>query len=556
VQAVILGRLDRLDPELRRVVSGAAVIGRVFGRRVLARALGEGTSLDRALWTLEDRAWIYQERTVPEVEYSFRHVLAREAVYRSIVRDERRALHLQVAQSIEALYGDRLTAHWEQLAHHYEQGQDPARAVDYMLRAGQKARRENANEAAIIHLERGLEMLEPVPPGAARDRRQLDLLIALGVPTVLTRGHGDAEVERVYRQAEALCGAECALTQRFEIILGLRRVLLIRGDLPRARVRGQELLALAQAMGDPVYLCRAHVMQGEALYHMGLFGGARAHYIQAQALYDPAQARTHVFRFGNDSRVCAEVFAGQVLWHLGCVDQAAEAVAAGVAHAEALDHPFTLCMALHAGAMVYLLRRETDVAAAMLERGRPVASQFGFALYEAWSQAARGWALEQRGQLEDGIELLRAGIAAWRAIGAETKLVEWMACLGEAYAAVGWTESGLRAIDEALALADRHAEHGWTAQLHRLRGVLLLARGATAEAKACYEKALDVARTQKARSWQLRAAVDLARLCGSEGRGAAARALLQEVLDGFAEGADTVDQRRARSLVGERQRRR
>jgi DNA-binding SARP family transcriptional activator len=547
VQAIILSRLDRLDRGLRQVVDAAAVVGRVFGRRVLAEALGAGVALDQALWALEDRALIYQERTVPEVAYSFKHVLTREAVYRSIVRDQRRALHVQVARAIEALYRDRLEAHYERLAHHYEEGGERARAADYLLHAGDKARRENANEAAIAHLTRGLDLLDRAPPGPERTRRELDLLIALGVPAILSRGHAHAEVARVYQRAEALSAA-CSPAQRFQIIMGLRRVLLIRGDLAEAHARGEELLALARQMGDPVYLCRAHMMQGEALGHMGQFAAARAHFAQSQSLFGPALEGAHLV-FGNDTEVCGVVFGAPALWYLGYPDRAAQAARAGVARAEALGHPFTLCMALHLAATVYRLRREADAVADLIAPGLEIATQRGFALYAAWGEALRGWVLVQRGQLEDGIGALRAGIASWREIGARTTLPEWMASLAEAYAAVGWVDSGLRAVDEGLALADRHGEGSWVAELHRTQGVLHAQRGAVGEAEARFQRAIEVARAQEARSWELRAAISLARLWAAQGEGAAGRGLLDQVLHSFTEGGETVDQREARALV-------
>jgi DNA-binding SARP family transcriptional activator/class 3 adenylate cyclase len=206
VQGIILSRVDHLEEGWKHILQVAAAIGRVFRQRVLALALGQETGLERALWGLEERALIYQERTVPEVEYSFKHVLTQEAVYQNIPQRQRRSIHQQVAEAIVTLYREDLDEYYEQLAHHYDQSGDTEQAVEYLFRAGEKARRRCANAEAITLLSRGLELLRSLPESPERARRELGLLVALGVPPVLAKGHAAPEVERAYARARALSG--------------------------------------------------------------------------------------------------------------------------------------------------------------------------------------------------------------------------------------------------------------------------------------------------------------------------------------------------------------
>ena len=307
VQSVLLSRLDRLTDELQHVLQVASVIGRVFERRVLARAIDTEVALERALWELEDRALIYQERTIPEVEYSFKHVLTQEAVYRSIVRQRREAMHRRVAEATETLYGEGLVEHYEELAYHYERAADISQATAYLLQAGEKAKRNHANEAAIAQLMRGLTLLRTAPEAPERAKRELDLLVALGVPLILERGHAHPDVARVYGRAQYLCNAQTTLSRRFQITMGLRRYHLLRGDLLTAREHTEELSTLAEGGGDPVYLARAHMMQAEVLYHLGQLEDARAHHVWGYAQVDRAR-RSDAHLFGNDTGVGCRIF--------------------------------------------------------------------------------------------------------------------------------------------------------------------------------------------------------------------------------------------------------
>jgi predicted ATPase len=525
------------------------VLGRIFRRRVLEHAAQQEAGLESALWELEDRALIYQERTVPEVEYSFKHILTQEAVYRNILRRHRRGYHQRVAGAIEVLYPDSLEEYYEQLAYHYEEGGDAEKAVAYLLGAGEKAKRSSANEAAIAHLTRGLELLKTLPETPERVQRELELQIALGVPLVLTKGHAAAEVEATYARARELNEQVGDTPQRFHVLLGLRRYYLHRGELRTAHDLGKQLLTLAQGTQNPTHLSRAHMMHGEILYCRGEFAQVREHCRQGIALYDPQQRRSHMFLYGNDTGIGCRIWEALPLWYLGYPDQALHKVHEMLALAQELSHPFTLVFALYFAATLHQLRQEVEATQERVEALLRISTERGFALYLAWGTILQGWVLAEQGQEHDGIDQIRKGIAARQTTMALPN------ALAKAYGKVGQVEEGLSVLNEALGLVDKTGQRCWEAELHRLKGQLLLEQEkgevetCLHNAEACFQHAIEVARRQRARSWELRAATSLARLWQEQGKKDQARELLQETLGWFTEGFDTADLKEARALL-------
>jgi class 3 adenylate cyclase/DNA-binding SARP family transcriptional activator len=266
VQSIILSRVDRLRPELKQVLQRASVMGRVFRRRLLEqtvihhqqpveeepltsehRQLPPG--LEAALWELEERALIYQERVVPEEEYSFRHVLTQETVYQSLLRRQRSVLHQRVAEAIEALYAPGLDEFYEQLAYHYERSSADEKAVEYLLKAGEKARRAYLNEEAIGYFQRTLERLE-----TANSRRQT----------------GDGSVAEPAPLPSPVCRLPSQL--RLEALTGLGRIYHGIGREPEAEECFQQAIALGKEIGlTPRELARLHSWLGDLLWWQSRF---------------------------------------------------------------------------------------------------------------------------------------------------------------------------------------------------------------------------------------------------------------------------------------------
>jgi len=549
VQSVILSRVDRLDARTRHVLQLASVIGRIFQQQVLAHLLTDQTDLAGILWELEERALVYQERAIPEVEYSFKHVLTQEAVYHNLPQSRRAILHRQVAQAIEALYPES-RAHSEQLAHHYDRGGDVERAVTYLMQAGEKAKQVYANKEAITHLNRRLELLSTLPESSERDRLELDTLIALGVPLVVTQGHSALEVRSTYDRARALSQKLGDAGLQFHALMGLRRSAFLREGVGAALELGAHLLALAQRTGESGQLARAHALHAEVLRLHGDFAQSRHHCEQGLAYIDPQERLADIFLYGNDTGIVCQNTLAEVLWPLGYPDQAAAESQDVLATARKLAHPFSLVFALRATAVVRQLRGEPQIVQRQAQAAMQLSREHGFPLYLALTMVQHGWALAAQGEARVGIQQIQQGIAARRETGATTLLPDLLVWLVQAYAQAGMIEQAIDQLDEAQRMAMANGEHLTEAEMLRLRGELLLATNKDPEeAEACFQRALDVARRQEARSWELRAATSMARLWQRQGRVADARALLGEVYNWFSEGLDTADLIEARELL-------
>jgi predicted ATPase len=560
VEAAIAERIERLDAPSREALRVASVEGETFTAEVVARvrSADEREMVQRLSGELERRHRLVRAQEIQRLgalrlaRYRFRHILFQNYLYQGLDPVERAYLHEAVGVALEELCGGETEHMAVALARHFREAGIAGKAVEYLLQAGEGAKRSLANEAAITHLTRGLALLETIPASHERDRRELDLRIALGLPLVLIKGHAAPEVEATYARARELCEHAYAgdTLELFQALMGLRRYYLARGESGRARELGEELLTLAQSEQDPTYLSRAHFMHADTLDSHGEFALALDHCQQGIAAYDPWQRRSHMFLFGNDTGVCCQIMASQALWNLGYPDQSLKHAEETLALAQELSHPFTLVYALYYTARLHMLRREVAVAQERVEAMLRIATERGFALFQAFGTVLQGWALAEGGEIEAGIAVMQQGLAAWQVMGLETVLPESLCLLAGAYRNAGQAEEGLRLVVEALTRVERTGERKFEAELYRLQGELLLSQAeAEVEAERCFERALEVARRQQAKSWELRAATSLSRLWQSRGRREQARKLLGETYGWFTEGLDTADLKEAKALI-------
>jgi predicted ATPase len=311
------------------------------------------------------------------------------------------------------------------------------------------------------------------------------------------------------------------------------------------------LLRLAQRTDDPALTVIAHYALGSTWLWLGAFPAARQHLEEGITLYTPDQRRALVFRIGQDLGVGCRLYGAMTLWLLGYPAQALIHLHDALGLAHELSHPFTLAYARCLAALVYQVRRDVPAVHEQAEAAVALATEQGFPLWVAVGTCLRGWALAMQGQDEAGMAQIRQGIVAWRATG--TALIvpyEWTV-LADVAAHLGHAEEGLQAMAEAHTLVEQQEERWWEAEVCRLRGVVLLQQPGTspAEAEACFQRALDVARRQEAKSLELRAAMSLSRLWQQQGKRVDARELLAPVYGWFTEGFDTADLQEARALL-------
>jgi predicted ATPase len=551
LQDSLMARLDRLMTG-KVIAQLGATIGRQFSYALLhAVSQVDEVMLQHELGRLVEAEIVYQRGLPPQATYTFKHALIQDAAYQSLLKSTRQQYHQRVAQVLEAQFPEMAEAQPELVAHHYTEAGLIEQAVDYWHKAGQRAIERSAHVEVIAHLRQGLELLKTLPETSEHTQREVDLLIALGASLLAVKGYAAAEVRETYTSAQQLCQHLEDPYQLFPVLRGLCSYHIVRAELRTAHALGEQLLILAQQVHDTAMLCAAHRALGTTLFDLGAAADALTHYTQGLALYDFQQHRASAWLYGEDTGVLCHSFAALALWCLGYPEQGLTQSHEAVTLAQQLAHPFSLAFALSFAAVFHQFRRERYTAQEYTEAAISLAQEQGFPLWIARGVALRGWTLAHQGEAKKGIEQLTQGLRAHRATGTEVMQPYFLALLAEAHGIQGEPEEGLTVLTEALTHADTTGERWYAPALHRLKGELLLQQSSDnqTEAESCFHHALDIARSQQAKSFELRTATSLARLWQQQGKSNGARQILGDVYGWFTEGFDTADLKDAKALL-------
>jgi predicted ATPase len=555
LQDSLMARLDRLAP-VKEVAQIGAAIGREFPHRLLASVSPLGDNeLHGALGQLVEAELVFRRGSGTDTSYIFKHALVQDAAYDSLLRSKRQELHQRIATVLEEQFPNLVETEPEILAHHYTEAGQIDASVTYWRRAGQRAVDRSANLEAIIHLGKALKLLEELPEAAERDHRELAIQIALGPALMAIEGWGAPEVERTYLRARELCRDLAEPSKLFTVLWGLWLFNHVSGQFRPAKDLADEILALAERQSDSGLLLQAHHAAWTTDYHFGDLLSCRAHAERGIALYDIDEHRAHASIYGgHDAGVCCRESLAAALWLLGYPDQAVEKNHDAVGLATELSHPFSLVLALHSSAEVHQHRGEPRFAQERAEAMIAVCAEHDVSPeFLAMGTIRRGWALVAEGRPEQGIADIQQGLTTLRATATKRDRYYYLAMLAEVYGQTGQTDQGLNALAEALEMVERTDERWWEAEVHRLKGALLLSRPAQdmAAAEECFNRAIAVAQGQSAKSLELRAAMSLARLWRDQSRATEARDLLAPVYGWFTEGFDTADLKEAKALLDE-----
>jgi class 3 adenylate cyclase/predicted ATPase len=548
----LMARLDRLAA-VKTVAQIGAVIGRQFSFTLLAAVASLGdTVLQEALARLVESELVFRRGNPPEATYTFKHALVQDAAYQSLLKSRRQQLHARVAQALEAWFPKIAAAEPELLAHHYTSAGLTELAIDYWRKAGELAAARSGNLEAVAHFTKGLELLGTLPKTAERDQKELALLIALGGPQIATRGYAAPEVHTIYARAREVCTELGGTPQLFPALFGSWMFYNVRGELPMARTLAEELLAIAESADDADLMVEACSAFGSVLFWLGEFTTAQRYLDRGIALYDAERHRAHARLFGIDPGVGCLSYAAWSLWMLGHVDRSLETSRRALKLASEINHPFSRARALNWAAVLHQFRREPEAVAQEAQSAIDLSHELRFPHWLTQSRILLGRVVADRGKSAEGIDHIRAGLAAYTATGAALRRTYYLALLAEPLADVGRAEEGLSALSEAIAAAAENAERWWEPELHRLKGELMLrvAVPDAATAAVCFQRALDMARDNGAKSLELRAAMGLGRLWQQDRR-PEARQLMEEIYGWFTEGFDTTDLKEAKALLDE-----
>jgi predicted ATPase len=551
LQDLVMARLDRMEGG-RDLAQLAAVLGREFSHELLAAVAGmDEPALQAELGRLAQADILYAKGRPPRCNYTFKHALLEDALYNALVKAKRQEFHRRIAEVLEARFPQTVDTQPELPAHHFTEAGLTEQGIGYWLRAGQRSQQHSANKEAIGHLTRGLALLAALLESPARDARELQLLNHLGTAYIASRGYGAAEVGPVYQRARELCERVTDPVQVFATRWGHYVYHMVRGHFVLSTELAAEARAFADRLNDPGMRREAFWMSGSASVFRADFTGART-YLESALAEEVNGERTEFWArtIGQYAAAAAGGNLDVALWHLGYPDQARIVGQEAIELSRRLGHQFSLGFALHcANWRLQYCRLGAELEASAEDQIR-IAVEQGFAWWHASGVLFKGAALLMQGRREEALSLLLKGLDHYRATDSEMALPNYLSMLGDAYKQVRRFEDAHRSLDEGLALVDKNDDRFQEAELHRLKGELLLteSRNETA-AEECFHRAIETARRQQSRGWELRATMSLARLWQQQGRRDEARAALAAVFDTYTEGFTTPDLMDAEALL-------
>jgi class 3 adenylate cyclase/predicted ATPase len=551
LHASLLARLDRLAPT-REVAQIGAALGRSFSYELIsAVARMPQRKLDDDLEQLASAELIFQRGTPPDAEYTFKHALVQDAAYSTLLRSSRQQLHARIAATLESRFLEIVAAEPAILAQHCSEAGLVEKAISYLLKAGQQSISRCAMTEAVAQLRKGLNLLSTIPDGTARQEQELDLQITLGHALMAAKGLAAPEPGEAFARARHLSERLARPQQLATVLTGQWIFALARAELDQAEQHADEMRHLGEARDDVMWACFGSSFTGATRHFIGKFVEARAYAENALSLWNPTFRRFSASP--DDVYVQLLLFLSRTLLYLGYIDQARARRDEALAEARRLSAYnliFALCHAWYGNwASEGLESAPTMLQSA--EKVLAVSAEQGFPIWSAVGNVMRGWCLSAVGQAAESISLVVKGIADLSATGCNILRPFFLMVLAEVYGKAGQPEEGLKRLVEAAELVETTRECWAEAEMHRLRGTLLLSTNEHAYAENSFCQALALAQRQGAKFWELRAAISLASLWRDQGKREEARELLAPVYGWFTEGFDTCDLKEAKALLEE-----
>ncbi|MGM4875922.1 ATP-binding protein [Bradyrhizobium sp. 956_D2_N1_5] len=551
LHASLLARLDRLAP-VRELAQIGAALGRSFSHELIsAVAAMPQQQVDGALTQLVRAELVFQRGIPPDAEYTFKHALVQDAAYSTMLRGRRQHIHARVATTLESQFPEIAAAQPQLMAYHCAEAAFNDKAVGYRLKAGQQAVARSAMTEAVAQLQRGLELLANMPEESRPVQHELDLQIALGRALMAARGYSAPAVADTLDRARALA-------ERFDRPDRLAPLLYFQWGFHSVRAEHKLAVSLAEQMeklgdtrNDRATLLLGRYIHGASCYYRGEFVTARGLLELCDGLRDPAARATCAAIAVADPHAASQAHLAVTLALLGHIDQGRARVDEALMEARSLDHPFTVAFVLSKVCAVEAAAGLPLDALRHAEELLSLSNEHGFPLWLGLGLLQRGRSLTALGQAQDGIPLLAKGLSVLRGAGAVVHTPRALCFLAEAHAKVGNLQEGRNCLVEAAQLIETTEERSSEAELYRLRGDMVNARGNQAAAEQNYHRALAVAKRQSAKTFGLRAATSLARLWRNQGKCMEAHDVLAPSYGSFTEGFDTPVLRDARALLNQ-----
>jgi predicted ATPase len=558
LHASLMARLDRLGPA-KEVAQIGAAIGREFSHALLVSVVRrpEG-ELVPALNRVVEAGLLFRQGVPPHATYLFKHALVQDAAYGTLLREPRRGLHARIAEALEREFADVAESQPELLAHHCTEAGLVEKAASLWGKAGQRSLDRSALIEAVAQFNRSLEQIATLPGTPELRRNEIKFQVALVNAVMHVKGYAAPESKAAEERARLLIEQAEALGEPpedpllfFSVLYGLWGVSYVAFNGDVMREYAAQFIARAKELGTIAPLPIAHRMMGTTLLCTGDIAQARAHLDRAIMLDDTAEHRPPAMRFGQDVRVSIFSYRSMVLWILGYPQAALADADNALKRSRMIGHAATLMYALAHALLVHIQCGCYTIASAEADEIVALADEKSALLWRAFGTLHHGCILGLTGKASEAVQTITSGIIAWRSTGATFWIPLWLSHLMGAYTELSKFDDAWRCVFEAVTAMETNKEKWWEAEVYRVAGAIALKSPEpdATKAQASFERALSVARGQQARSWELRAAMSMARLWRDQGKRRQAHDLLAPVYDWFTEGFDTRDLKEAKALL-------
>lgn len=547
----LMARLDRLE-SAKAVAQIGAVIGREFSHELLARvAEMPEDALREALYRLIESGMLLSRRSQAGPSYAFKHALARDAAYASLLKKARVAWHARVARVLLESFPDTAEAHPEVLAYHFEASREVERAVESLVKAAKLSARRSGFVEAIAQLEAALRLLAAQPASRASLQQELRVHLTLGGVNAEYRGFSSEECARAYDAALHRCRELGNVPEVFSVLSGVGSVEITRAHFDRCKALAAECLARAAQQASHPPFVMGHLLLGGTLLLTGELAPAREHLEQALALYDAHTApQKKQVLYVQDQKSTGLCYQALTLTLLGLPGNGLRAAEQGLAHSRSLGGLHTVNFSLCYLAAVCHIQRRAHLALQCATESLQFAREQGFATWIGVSLMVRGAFRVRAGELDAGLAEIVAGIDAHRATEAVAYQPFGLALYAEGLAACGRFDEALAALARGFALVERTGERFYLAEMWRQQGEVLARTGDFAGAAQALSDAIEIARQQQAGLFEVRSIASLCRLADAaqqtiDRRGEA----LTPALSAMQEDSDAADSADARVVV-------
>jgi DNA-binding SARP family transcriptional activator/tetratricopeptide (TPR) repeat protein len=454
--AVLRKRLDQGTPAARELAGLAAAAGANFTLDLLT----EASDLDAdAVVAALDELW--RRRIVREFRdgYDFSHDLLRETAYAGISPPQRWLLHRRIAQSLELLHAENTEGVAVQLAEQYARGGRPERAVAFYERAADVAAGRFAIAEGIRLHGKALSIISAMPAGRDRDSRELAVLEAMAAPLNARYGYSSPYVQQALERSIALAESLGRTDSRVAGLAALGGALFVQGRTADSYRTASRALDLAEPESE--LAGQAHVMAGFSAFSRGMPADGLGHLELGVKLAGGAVW----LNFGTRPDVHGKAFSAHAHWLLGHEEEALAACRETITLARAIDHPYSLALALAYACITHQMRRDLPELRSAVDELRRLCDRYGFAYYREWALIADGWCREDA----SGIDLVRQGIGNLRSQSAFARMPYWLTLLADLSARDNQPGAARAILDAALATGHAHQDLWWLPEVMRMR---------------------------------------------------------------------------------------